>query len=195
MTNTKNSLAKIFQLDRTVFTNRDFALVTGKSDPDNIKASLYYFVKTKALKRLRNGIFATRRDYDPLELATSIYTPSYITLETVLGRSGVSFQYYETIFVASYLSRSLEIDGVKIEFVKMKDDLLYNPAGIDQTGQYPIASRERAFLDRIYLTPDYYFDNLAQIDWQKVFELAPIYQNKQLTKRLNSYYESTKNVG
>ena len=55
---------------------------------------------------------------------------------------------------------------------------------------YPIASLERAFLDMIYLFPNYYFDNLAPLNWQKCHELADIYNNKQLFKRLNNYHKS-----
>jgi hypothetical protein len=43
-----------------------------------------------------------------------------------------------------------------------------------------IASIERAICDRLYLTPWYYFDNLRNISWTKVFEIAEIYQNKRL---------------
>ncbi|MEI6498758.1 MAG: hypothetical protein WCO23_02240 [bacterium] len=184
----KNALATIYQSGKTVLTNRDIGILLGKTDSDNLKSSLAYFVKTKSLIRLRSGIFALNSKYDPNELATSIYLPSYLSLETVLSRSGVTFQYFETIFVISHLSRTLEIDGRKIIFTKIKDEVLYNPKGIDFSGKYPIASEERAFLDRIYLTKDYFFDNLRAIDFEKAFLIAPIYKNKQLTKRLKSYY-------
>lgn len=184
-----STIAKIYQSTKTVFTTQDIALMLGKTDLKNLKSSLSYFAKTGALLRLRRGIFAKTKDYNRDELATSIYLPSYVSLETVLAREGVTYQYYDQIFIVSYLTREIEVNGQKIVSSKIKDAVLFNPAAVDISGDYPIASKERAFLDRIYLSKDYYFDNLRQIDWQKCFELAPIYADKQLTKRLKSYYK------
>jgi len=39
----------------------------------------------------------------------------------------------------------------------------------------------------IYLFKDYHFDNLGVLDWRKCFELAKIYRNQQLLKRLTKY--------
>jgi len=39
----------------------------------------------------RRGIYAKDKNYDRLELANRIYTPSYISLETVLSREGIVF--------------------------------------------------------------------------------------------------------
>jgi len=39
------------------------------------------------------------------ELAVKINTPSYISFETVLAQAGVIFQFYESVFVASHLSK------------------------------------------------------------------------------------------
>jgi hypothetical protein len=50
-----------------------------------------------------------------------------------------------------------------------------------------VASTERAFLDMIYLFPNYYFDNLRSINWDKCDELVKIYNNKELVKRLAKY--------
>jgi hypothetical protein len=65
---------------------------------------------------------------------------------------------------------------------------LANPAGIDQSGVFPIATKERAFLDTIYRSKKYYFDNLAPLDWNKVFEILPIYQNEKMEQRVQKIY-------
>lgn len=184
-----NPIAKIYQSAKTVLSTRDAALILGKTNMLNLKSSLSYFVKTGSLIRLRRGVFATTKNYNRDELATSIFLPSYISLETVLAREGMIFQYYSSIFIISYLTREIEVDGQKIACFKIKNEVLYNPAGIDFSGSYPIASKERAFLDRIYLAPNYYFDSLRPLDWDKCFELAPIYKNKRVLKQLNSYYK------
>ena len=70
--------------------------------------------------------------------------------------------------------------------------MLYNPAGVKNENNFSIATPERAFLDMIYLFPKYYFDNLKSINWEQCFELAKIYANQQLIKRLTKYQ---KNLG
>lgn len=52
-----------------------------------------------------------------------------------------------------------------------------------------MATKERAFLDRIYINKDYHFDNLDGLDWNKVFEILPIYHNTKMEKRVNNYYK------
>jgi predicted transcriptional regulator of viral defense system len=56
------------------------------------------------------------------EIATKIYKPSYISFETVLSQSGVIFQYYSQIFVASYLTREIEVDGQKYFYRKINKE-------------------------------------------------------------------------
>ena len=56
-----------------------------------------------------------------------------------------------------------------------------------------IASKERAFLDIMYINKDYYFDNLIGIDWDKVFKILPIYNNKRMTKKIKEIFIDFKN--
>jgi hypothetical protein len=46
-----------------------------------------------------------------------------------------------------------------------------------------IASAERAICDRLYLTSNYYFDNLENIDFEKLEEISQIY-NKRVVKQV-----------
>lgn len=72
---------------------------------------------------------------------------------------------------------------------KIKDNILTNSAGIEQSDYYSIASKERAFLDVLYLNKGYHFDNLAPLDFNKVFELLPIYNNKRMSKKVHTYFK------
>ena len=71
----------------------------------------------------------------------------------------------------------------------MKDYVLSNISGIDHEKGIAVATKERAFLDRIYVSKDYHFDNLNALDWNKVFEILPIYHNKKMEKRVNGYFK------
>jgi hypothetical protein len=81
----------------------------------------------------------------------------------------------------------MTIDKHTITFRKLKDIVLFNSTGIVSKDNYSIATPERAFLDMIYLFPNYYFDNLKSINWEKCNELVKIYNNKELIKRLAKY--------
>lgn len=182
-----NLIAKLYQSSKTVFTNKGLALIWTESDRKNLNAKTAYYVRQKALVRLTRGVFAKNKDYDQRELAISIFAPSYISFETVLRDSGIIFQHYDSIFVASKWPQTKIVGNQTIVFRKLKDIILFNPTGIKSDGNYSIATPERAFLDMIYLFPNYYFDNLRGINWEKCEELTKIYSNKALIKRFNKY--------
>ena len=182
-----NLLTKLYKSSNSVLTNKDLALLWGETNQNNLKAKTAYYVKRGMLMRLTRGVFSKDKNYHPRELATSIYTPSYISFETVLREAGVIFQHYDSIFIAGPWSLTKRIDKNNFIFRKLKDSVLFNPSGVWQKDNYSLASPERAFLDMIYLFPEYYFDNLKQINWERSFELAKIYDNKQLIKRLARY--------
>ena len=178
---------QLYKSPKTIFTTQDLALIWEETHGNNLKAKISYYVKRGVLIRLTRGVFSRDNKYDPKELATSIYTPSYISFETVLREAGLIFQHYDSIFVAGPWPIKKNIGGVAMVFRRLKDEVLFNPKGIEQKGPYCIATVERAFLDMIYLFPGYYFDNLRSINWEVCTALANIYKNQQLIKRLHAY--------
>jgi predicted transcriptional regulator of viral defense system len=184
---TDNLVAKLYQSSQTVFTTSALALIWSETNSDNLKSKIAYYVKQGVLIRLTRGVFAKDKEYNSRELANNIYTPSYISFETALRDAGMIFQHYDTIFIAASWGREMKIGNTSIKSRKLKDDVLYNPTGVVNQGNYSIATPERAFLDMIYLFPKYYFDNLRSLDWERCFDLARIYDNKQLIKRIKKY--------
>ncbi len=185
-----NTLATLYAQPRSIITTRDIALLLRETNPDHLKSKIAYYVKTGALVRITQGVFAKNTNYQPRELAAKIYHPSYISFETALRDAGIIFQHYETIHLAGPFSKTIHLDGHNLEFHKLKNEILYNPEGILSKNNYHIASPERAFLDTLYLHKDFYFDNLNFIDWNRCFELVGLYGNKQLVKRLKQYQKT-----
>lgn len=177
----------ILRSSKTIFTLKDIALLWQDNDTDAARVRLNYYVNKGNLLRLRRGIYVKDKNYNKLELATRIFTPSYVSFETVLAKEGLIFQYQTIITVASYLSRDITVDEQEYSYRKVKDPLLTNSAGVQQTNNIAIASKERAFLDTLYSNADYYFDNIKGVDWKKVSQLLPIYQNKRLEKIVKSF--------
>lgn len=182
-------LEVLLRSPKTVFSTKDASLLWGEERESIISARLNKYVKAGKLIRVRRGFYTKDKNYNRFELATRIYTPSYISFETVLTRTGINFQYYGNIFVASYVTREIEADGQKISFVRMKDYVLSNTIGIEHADGIAKATKERGFLDRIYVSKDYHFDNLDALDWDKVFEILPIYHNKRMIKKVSKYFE------
>ena len=173
---------------KTIFSNKDISLLWGEKGGANVRVRLSSYVKNGKLIRVHRGIYAKDKNYDRYELATRIYTPSYISFETILTRSGINFQYYGNIFVASYVTRDIEAGGQRISFVRMRDYVLSDTTGIEHMNDVAFATKERAFLDRIYVSKDYHFDHLDNLDWDKVFEILPIYRSKRMNKKVEKYF-------
>lgn len=183
-------LEVLLRSPQTVFSTKDAALFWGEEKQTIITARLHKYVKTGKLINVHRGFYVKDKNYNRFELATRIYTPSYISFETVLGRAGITFQYYGNIFVASYINREIEVDGQKISFIRMKDYVLSNTVGIEHEDGIATATKERAFLDRVYVSRQYYFDNLGGVDRNKVFEILPIYHNKRMEKAVKKYFDN-----
>jgi len=180
-----NLILEIYKDKRTVFTFNDLGLMLGETDQGKLKQKVNYQVRNKSILNPRKGIYA-KKDYNPEELACKINTPCYLSLEYVLRKKGLIFQFSGNYTVVSYLSRTLEIDSIEYAFRKIKDTILINTLGIERLGEgINIATPERAFLDLIYLDKEFYLDRPELINKEKLFRILPIYQSVKMKKRIN----------
>jgi predicted transcriptional regulator of viral defense system len=180
-------ILSLYKRPETVFILQEIALLFPEVMYGNLRKRMSYFAKTGSIKKLSRGVYA-KDNYNVLELANKLYTPSYISLETVLQKAGVTFQYYESIFAVSYLTRTIEAGGHTIEYKRIKKDILLNKRGIEEQGNVIIATPERAFLDAVFLYKNYHFDNLGALNWDKIMELKYIYETRVFNKRVEEYY-------
>src|SRR3989338_1796483 len=116
----KKPISDILRSTKTVFTFKDISLIWGDSDQKATIDGVNYYVKTGELCRIRRGIYAKDKNYNKLELATRIFTPSYVSFETVLTQTGINFQFYKKITVASYQPREIEVNGQVYSYKKIK---------------------------------------------------------------------------
>ncbi len=185
----KNILWEIYNSTSSVFTLPAVALLLGETNFQLLNQKLHYYVHTGKLLRLRKGIYA-KPGYNPEELACVLYTPSYLSLEYVLQKAGVVFQYDSRLTAVSYLSRSVEADNRLIAYRKIKNEILINMRGINRSGNINIAIPERAFLDMMYLNAAYHFDNIHSLNEKVIRELLPIYNSKRLAQRVNKILQN-----
>jgi len=186
----KDNILKIYNFKNSVFSIEDIALIWQESNRDLVKKRIYRYVKANKLYALRRGLYSKSKEYNKFELGIKIYNPSYISFETVLAQAGVVFQHYSQIFIASYLSREIEVKKQKYMYKKINGEILTNNLGVECRDEYYIATPERAFLDTLYLNKNYHFDNLSVLDKNKIFQILPIYKNKRMNKDVDNYFKN-----
>jgi len=178
----------LYRDSRTVFRLIDVSMLTGETDLLVLGKKLNYYVRKGLMLNPRKGIY-TKPEFNAEELACRIYSPSYLSLEYVLQKSGVIFQYDSQMTLISYLSRSVVINHQNLRFRKLKGPVLINTTGIiRQSNQVNQACPERAFLDTLYLEPGYYFDNLHPLDKSVIKRILPVYQSKALNRRIKTMF-------
>ena len=148
---------RIYDDSRTVFRLHDIALLLGDLNISLLSQRLNYYVRTGRLLNPRKGFYA-KRGYNPEEFSNLLYTPSYISLEYVLQKAGVVFQYDDRISAISYLSREIESDGKVYMYKKIKGEIL-----VDMSG---------------------HFDNLSLLDKNMILKFLPLYRSKRLEERV-----------
>ncbi len=112
-----NLIGKLYQSHKTILTTKDIALIWEETNNVNLLSKIKYYAKQGSLIRLTRGVFAKSSEYDIKELATSIYTPSYISFETVLREAGIIFQHRDAVFVAGPYPITKKIGGHLITFI------------------------------------------------------------------------------
>jgi len=183
MSSQKNVLEVILSSSRSVFNIQSLRMLMECENSQKLTQSLHYYIKEGKINNPRRGIY-TKASYNEQEMACSLFRPAYISLEYVLQRAGVVFQYDDTITCVSYLNRIVEIDDKSYQFRIINPELWIGMEGIEQHDNILIATPERAFLDMVYLSAgNCYFDNLHPLNKTKVKQLLPLYQSKVLTVR------------
>ena len=182
----KDIIFELYKSARKVFKIIDIALILNIEKDVNLRKKLNYYVQTGKLLNPRKGFYA-KNDYQPEELACLLYPPTYISLEYVLQRAGVNFQFDSAITNVSYLTREIEIENQSFRYSQIKGEILTNTAGIIlNKNNINIATPERAFLDIIYLKKRFHFDNLHILDKKKIEKLLPIYNSQSFSKTVNN---------
>lgn len=171
----------LLQQPQTVFKVADIAMITGVTDAVSIAQRMAYAIRKGIFVSPRKGIYA-KPGYSITELAGCLYTPSYLSMEYILRQEGVVFQYGSEITMISYLNRTIEVDGKTLAYRKIKGSILADTLGIEG-GVISKATKERAFLDMLYLNAYCHFDNPSVLDKEAVTRLLPVYNSPTLTKR------------
>ena len=184
----ENIMIGLSESPRTAFNTKSIALLLNEKRDISLTKKLNYYVQKGLLLNPRKGIYAKKKN-NPEELAGLVFVPSYISLQYVLQKAGVIFQYDSAITSVSYLSREIEMLNQTYRYRQIKKEILYNLEGIEQHDNINIATTERAILDMMYLNSECYFDNLNAVSKKCIKQLLPIYQSQKLTERVNEMFK------
>ena len=168
----QNNSSLIWKDARTVFTTKQLALLLEETNTTAIAKRMYYFVHSGQLLSLQRGVYA-KPGYNPEELACLLQVPCYLSLEYVLQKAGVVFQYDSTYTAVSHRNRLFDVDGHTIQYRQMRGE-----------------SPERAFLDTLYLNAQYHFDNLHVLNRKAIEDLLPLYGSAKMEERVKAMFNA-----
>lgn len=178
---------KLLRTKKSVFTVDDLKIILDTTNEATIRNYLSRAKSKWLVENIYYGVWKlTDKDADIFEIACKLIKNSYISFETVLKKEWVIFQFYwDTVFLASDKSIEKVAKGIKYKSFKLKNSILLNPVWIKNVWSYSIAGIERAICDRLYLSHNYYFDNLENVDFNKLKEISMIY-NKRVQLEVNN---------
>ncbi|MEM1311892.1 MAG: hypothetical protein AAGF07_00305 [Patescibacteria group bacterium] len=180
----RDKLELLLEKTQTVFDIKELAAAWDYLDYKKVKELARYYSGKQKLLRVAHGLYSTTDKPKILEVAQKLQTPSYITYHTALSIHGINFQFYSNIHCFSKRKKEVVVLGQKIIYHQTKLETLFNPLGIEKKEGYYLASLERSICDSLYLSPGLAFDNLKNINSEKILEISQIYGNKRVEREI-----------
>ena len=170
---------KLVQSGKTIFDMNDLAQIWRIKDRSHLKVAVNRLFKRGDIQRIQRGIYALGEDFDEWELASKLKNPSYVSLATVLRKYNIIFQEQgNTVTCVSNNTLTKKAGGLTFCYYKIKDEILVNNKGLVLSGKTTVATPERAVCDQLYLFPDFYFDDLGNLNFDKLRDISAIYKKR-----------------
>jgi predicted transcriptional regulator of viral defense system len=191
-------LRKLREVD--YFTTDDVAKLL------NIKTSsatvlCWRYTKKGLFIRLKKNFYVLKERWqknsnpDLYRISNILQVPSYISMMTALSFYEVTTQVQRNFFEATGIRKTVEydIEGISFKFYKIKRTLYFDFLKKDD---FFIATKEKAFLDAIYLysfgkyTLDFDSIDLKKIDFERLTTLLHRFpeKTKKIVKRICKIY-------
>lgn len=182
MTNIKqNRFLNILRLGGFVFRVSDLAKIWQLENRASLLITLKRYVDQGLIYRLHRGLYSVKKieELDSVLLGFKIFNNyCYLSGETVLAKHGAIFQKINYLTFIGGGSKRISVGPYNYYFRKLKKDYLYNDFGVNKNNEVSEASLERAVADILYFNPNYHFDNLEAINWDRVREIQKIVYHK-----------------
>lgn len=163
-----------------VFNVDDLMVIWKTSTRRETLESIKGYINRKKVYNVYKGIYTSQENYNKLELAQKLVTPSYITYYTALAANGVIFQQYKDIHLFAKNSKKITVNGQNYIYHKVKTQVLMSSLGLKIVDNYTLAGVERSLCDSLYINKNMAFDNLRSINVNTLSDISKIYRNKRL---------------
>ncbi len=170
-------------IDKTLFSIHDIVQLTGE-DKDSLTVQLHRLVSSDVILREARGWYAN--PFNPPsseEVAMVLRYPSYLSMEYALSRHGILSQRVHTLtLITTKLPYVYKRDRATYEYHQVKRSLFW---GFDNIDGIRLASREKAFLDFIYI-------RRRELDQERLSSLLDdMYLEELDMDRLKEYFHTT----
>jgi len=166
-----DKFAEIAKLGEILFHTKDLANLWQIKNENTLYTAIQRYIKKGLLFKIYKGFYSIKpiEQIDPFLLGSkAIHEYCYLSAETVLTQAGIIQQNINQITFISSKRKKLEIGNNDYSVRQLKDEYLYNPAGIIRKGDINIATPNRAIADLLYFNPNAYFDAENLINWKDV---------------------------
>jgi len=177
------------KLGKKLYFGVDDVVQTLEVTPQSARVLCSRYVKEGIFIRLKNNFYVLAQNWAPasrdyfLRLANFLQVPSYISFMSALSLYEVTTQVQRGFFESASLKRSRKFSAHASTFVfyKLQKGLYFD---FTKKQEIFIASREKAFLDAVYLYSfgkyrlDFASLDLAKLDMQRIKEVAKPFPEK-----------------
>jgi len=143
-------IQKLKENNLKIFSLADIEKLLETNNSNTAYKFIQRLIKKKLVQRLKNGLYIYSIDSsDDLQIASFLYWPSYISLETALNFYGILSQFPYTITsVTPKKSKKILVNKKVFEYVHFNPEYFY---GYTKEKNFLIASKEKALFDTLYL--------------------------------------------
>ncbi len=174
MPNSSDRIAILARQNYPIFHTKDLARLWNIKNTNTLYTTLKRYTGRGLLFRIYKGLYSLLpiEKLDPLLLGVkALHSYAYVSTETVLAKEGIINQIIYNYTLISSHSRHFQIGPHEFKSRKLKDEYLYNSAGIFEEDGVLKATLERAVADLLYFNPKAYFDGMKMVDFDKVRHL------------------------
>lgn len=188
-----------------LFSTRDLKLILGAGFSRSFLNNLENWRKKGYVSQLRKGLYVLghlKYEADPIILASKIYEPSYVSLETALGYYGIIPEaVFTTTSVTSRETKEISNDFGKFTYQKIKKEAFGGYETLREKEfniSFNMALPEKALVDFFYLNRNildgsreqfegYRYSEEFKYNKNRLLKFSRVFKNKKVSLVTNNF--------
>ncbi len=190
----RDQFNKLMDAQKGVLTRNDLWSIISPTSEVDFYRQIKKLTKEKMIFKIMRG-FYVGKEFSKESLIKTIRPESYLSLEYALAYYNLIGTYAKNRVrpIISVNAKNIETKQIIIEFKKIQEDLIF---GFDIIDGIKLATKEKAFLDTLYLYQKgtkFYFDIYSDIDIEQlnlklIFKYLKKYKNPKFIKFVKDYF-------